>query len=49
MEKENDIKKPILYIKVLDQKIAELISQKGIHTLEDLFTFYQTDMRIKEP
>lgn len=40
MEKENDIiKNPIRYIKGVGPKIAELISQKGLHTLEDLFYF----------
>lgn len=38
MEKENDITKyPIRNIKGVGPKIAELISQKGLHTLEDLF------------
>jgi ATP-dependent DNA helicase RecG len=40
MEKENDIiKNPLRFIKGVGPKIAELISKKGLHTLEDLFYF----------
>jgi len=40
MEKENDIsKKPAQYVKGVGPKIAALLGQNGLHTIEDLFYF----------
>ena len=40
MEKENDITgKPVRYVKGVGPKIAALLNQKGLNTIEDLFYF----------
>jgi ATP-dependent DNA helicase RecG len=40
MEKENDIaKKPVRYVKGVGPKIAALLNQKGLNTIEDLLYF----------
>ena len=40
MEKKNDITgKPVRYVKGVGPKIAALLNQKGLNTIEDLFYF----------
>jgi ATP-dependent DNA helicase RecG len=40
MEKENDITRiPVRYVKGVGPKIAAMLNQKGLHTIEDLFYY----------